>query len=331
MQLSFSKVCSIANAVKDPKVHSTLKNVIQNPIAQKAFALASSKDALLRQSIPFRDPSGSNVSYSNEPKANYSASKTLATKGILVANDVDQIMKLTVKPSKDSFYSQLTEKDPFRLNFVYIIIGQYTDLTILVTITKILKHSTYIYLSFPPQIPTSHGSNVETKLVDIDEDRSQATSCAELCNWKMPPERPPPPKTRFNSDISGTSNFNYLSSTNEPNAIVKYPYRAVNVDELSCKPNDIVILKKEVDEEWIFAMNTRTGESGIVPLTFLQIQVPLVPNITSLQSQSFERVYSTTNNTRNYINFPSKARALFDYGTAIEGDLNVSQLKQFIF
>ena len=33
----------------------------------------------------------------------------------------------------------------------------------------------------------------------------------------------------------------------------------------------------QVDDQWIYALNTRTGGSGIVPIVFLNIKVPLVP------------------------------------------------------
>uniref|UniRef100_A0A915AVK1 SH3 domain-containing protein n=1 Tax=Parascaris univalens TaxID=6257 RepID=A0A915AVK1_PARUN len=121
---------------------------------------------------------------------------------------------------------------------------------------------------------------------------------------KIPPARPPPPKRRSSTAPA--------SPTNEPHALVKYPYKATQFDELTCQPNDVVLLKKEVDEQWIYALNTRTGEHGIVPIVFLDIKVPLVPtqtsNTMSGAASSIERSETT-------------ARALYDYDTGITGDL----------
>lgn len=36
------------------------------------------------------------------------------------------------------------------------------------------------------------------------------------------------------------------SLKNEPYAIAKYPFNSAHFDELSCQPNDIIILKKQV-------------------------------------------------------------------------------------
>lgn len=59
---------------------------------------------------------------------------------------------------------------------------------------------------------------------------------------KQPPIRPPPPKVKQRS----CSTIPSPSPTNEPHAIVRYPYKAAHVDELTCEPDDVVILKKEV-------------------------------------------------------------------------------------
>ncbi|VDK17275.1 unnamed protein product [Anisakis simplex] len=128
---------------------------------------------------------------------------------------------------------------------------------------------------------------------------------------KIPPARPPPPKA---NKWSGSNRLS-TTPTNEPHAIVKYPYKASQFDELSCQPNDVVILKKEVDDQWIYALNTRTGEHGILPIVFLDIKIPLVPtqkaNLITQQISSLQRRETTT----------ATARALYDYDSAVEGDL----------
>uniref|UniRef100_A0A1I7SQW6 SH3 domain-containing protein n=1 Tax=Bursaphelenchus xylophilus TaxID=6326 RepID=A0A1I7SQW6_BURXY len=154
------------------------------------------------------------------------------------------------------------------------------------------------------------------------------------------PARPPPPRasqnstpTEFNSGWGSTSapsfsssNPSYGSRTTEPHAVVRYPYKAAHSDELSCEPNDTVILKNAVDDQWVQGLNTRTGESGIVPLNFLDIMVPLAP-----ASNGFSASAGYGNSSSGYggsstATSPSgdKAvvRALYDYHSDVEGDLN---------
>lgn len=106
---------------------------------------------------------------------------------------------------------------------------------------------------------------------------------------KAPPARPPPPKLGSRS-IPNLSSFSHSSKSEqitEPHATVKYPYKSDKYDELNCDANDTVLLKREVDDQWIFATNTRTGQSGIVPISFLNINVPLVPTASSMPTPSF--------------------------------------------
>ena len=58
---------------------------------------------------------------------------------------------------------------------------------------------------------------------------------------KQAPKRPPPPK--LNSNRASTSP---IAGPTEPHAVVRYPYKSAHSDELSCQPDDVVILKKEV-------------------------------------------------------------------------------------
>lgn len=135
--------------------------------------------------------------------------------------------------------------------------------------------------------------------------------------------RPPPPKKMIASQSNPTissilkqTHFSPPLATNEPHAIVRYPYKAANPEELTCEPEDHVLLKKEVDDQWIYATNTRTGESGIVPLLFLLIKVPLAP--TQSSNSNFLSI-----NRRNRQMLDVVAKALYDYDTGVKGDLKV--------
>ncbi|KIH58591.1 SH3 domain protein [Ancylostoma duodenale] len=82
---------------------------------------------------------------------------------------------------------------------------------------------------------------------------------------KHPPARPPPVSPTKDSAVSPS----------QPHAIVKYSFTGSQSDELSCAAGDVVVLKRGVDEQWIYGMNSRTGANGIIPLSFLDIRVPL--------------------------------------------------------
>lgn len=49
---------------------------------------------------------------------------------------------------------------------------------------------------------------------------------------------------------------------NRAHALARYPYKAAHVDELSFEPGDTLLLEREVDNDWVAAVNTRTGLSG---------------------------------------------------------------------
>ncbi|TKR68698.1 hypothetical protein L596_030943 [Steinernema carpocapsae] len=153
-------------------------------------------------------------------------------------------------------------------------------------------------------------------------------TCAPAsCFAKKPaPARPPPPKFKNSQSHPNLNQMGGSSSPNifEPHAIVKYPYKAAHKDELTCQPNDVVLLQREVDEQWVYALNTRSGQRGIVPLVFLTVKVPLVPEsknswgdnsvgsmATSFEGLSFGGGYKTA----------KTARAIYDYSSPVQGDL----------
>ncbi|CAJ0941172.1 unnamed protein product, partial [Mesorhabditis belari] len=109
----------------------------------------------------------------------------------------------------------------------------------------------------------------------------------QLSPKKSTPARPPP------------ANRGQISPTNDPYAVVLYPFTGSQFDELSCDAGDKVLLKREVDDQWIYGMNTRTGQHGIMPLSYLDVKVPLVP-------------------TQKGANVTT---ALYDYTTGVDGDL----------
>lgn len=72
----------------------------------------------------------------------------------------------------------------------------------------------------------------------------------------------------------------------EPHGVVKYPYKTDKYDEVNCDPGDTILLKKEIDDQWIYGTNTRTGHSGILPISFLHVKIPLAPTQTATKQNS---------------------------------------------
>ncbi|EYC06649.1 hypothetical protein Y032_0074g815 [Ancylostoma ceylanicum] len=114
--------------------------------------------------------------------------------------------------------------------------------------------------------------------------------------------------------LAGFANFIYQSllcsshasvpvSPTQPHAIVKFSFTGSQSDELSCAAGDVVVLKRDVDEQWIYGMNSRTGANGIIPLSFLDIRVPLTSGFSATATGTI-------------------ATAIYDYQSNTPGDLS---------
>jgi hypothetical protein len=108
-------------------------------------------------------------------------------------------------------------------------------------------------------------------------------------------------------------------------AIAKYPYRGAHVDELSFESGDTLLLEREVDDQWVSAVNGRTGLSGIVPISFLDIRIPLAPTSTVPPRQQNIPLPPIPKTTAPSMSSEKQVmRALYDYQSNVDGDLNVN-------
>uniref|UniRef100_A0A1I7X2I2 SH3 domain-containing protein n=1 Tax=Heterorhabditis bacteriophora TaxID=37862 RepID=A0A1I7X2I2_HETBA len=140
---------------------------------------------------------------------------------------------------------------------------------------------------FPPISSSTFHSTIISKTQGL-----QINTSEQRTNHYKPPHPVVP---------SHKSPVNSTFVRNEAHAIVKYPFTAKQFDELTSEIGDTVILKKEVDDQWLYGMNNRTGSHGIIPVSFLEIKVPL-----STKSPSNSAVIAT---------------ALYDYHSETPGDL----------
>ncbi|CAG9538539.1 unnamed protein product [Cercopithifilaria johnstoni] len=127
-----------------------------------------------------------------------------------------------------------------------------------------------------------------------------------------------PPSRDYASDISpktshNLSQFNFASETNtftdanqekQPHGYAKFGFLASHFDELSAEPLDMIILEKKVDDQWVYGLNKRTGQKGIMPLLYIDVKIPLPTALISSTCQ-----------------VPFYAIALFDFDSSVSGDL----------
>uniref|UniRef100_A0A1I7ZK87 SH3 domain-containing protein n=1 Tax=Steinernema glaseri TaxID=37863 RepID=A0A1I7ZK87_9BILA len=149
-----------------------------------------------------------------------------------------------------------------------------------------------------------------------------------VTSQKVRPARPPPPKfvnSHSHPNLNTVGQDPTSLKIREPHAIVKYPYKAAHKDELSCQPNDVVILQREVDDQWVFASNIRSGQRGIVPMSFLSVNIPLVPGDKTNTVDRSSEILTSSFDGLSMVHWSKSssrmARALYDYKSPVQGDL----------
>uniref|UniRef100_A0A915PMX3 SH3 domain-containing protein n=1 Tax=Setaria digitata TaxID=48799 RepID=A0A915PMX3_9BILA len=94
--------------------------------------------------------------------------------------------------------------------------------------------------------------------------------------------------------------FTDMDQEVQPHGYAKFQFLASHFDELSAEPFDRIILEKKVDDQWVYALNKRTGAKGIIPLLYIDVKIPLPPSTFQM---------------------PFYVRALFDFDSNVAGDL----------
>ncbi|VDM19451.1 unnamed protein product [Wuchereria bancrofti] len=124
-----------------------------------------------------------------------------------------------------------------------------------------------------------------------------------------------PPSQDYASDINSKivgkfaamPKANAFMATNQeeqPYGYAKFQFLASHFDELSAEPSDMIILEKKVDDQWVYALNKRTGQKGIMPLLYIDVKIPLPTSLASSASQ-----------------IPYRVIALYDFDSSVSGDL----------
>ncbi|CAB3402459.1 unnamed protein product [Caenorhabditis bovis] len=115
---------------------------------------------------------------------------------------------------------------------------------------------------------------------------------------------PPPPPHHSTRSAPISSAITYQS--NAPHGIAQYSYYPAQSDEISLTVGDKVLLKKKIDDQWVYGENTTNGQTGIVPLAYLQVIVPLADVAPSYTQTASSQIYAT---------------AIYDYNSGQPGDL----------
>ncbi|VDO42417.1 unnamed protein product, partial [Onchocerca flexuosa] len=147
------------------------------------------------------------------------------------------------------------------------------------------KTPTSIYPSLPPLRDNVYNSDYKT-----------------TDNFTVTPNQPISQNFSQPNFTSETNAFTSVNQEEQPHGHAKFRYLASCFDELSAEPFDMIILEKKVDDQWVYALNKRTGKKGIIPLLYIDVKIPL-PTVLSTPQ------------------IPFHALALFDFDSNVSGDL----------
>uniref|UniRef100_A0AC34PW85 SH3 domain-containing protein n=1 Tax=Panagrolaimus sp. JU765 TaxID=591449 RepID=A0AC34PW85_9BILA len=325
---SFSNTKSLFESLNKPQVRSVVVNVAKNPTVQRA-TIAAAKDERV-QSFAIRAAKDPEI---RQTASNYVQSP--AGRGTIreMAKEFESKPLMGFAPPSPNAPSQPTTN----WNNQSSLTPQREQLYPSLTGDSSWNKSSRFSNDF------SHSQNRPRSTEPDPSFNALVDELFPIQPKKQAPARPPPPKLGSKSvtNLSAISNsaHSFEPTILDPHGVAKYPYKTDKHDELNCEPGDTILLKREVDDQWIFGTNTKTGRSGIVPINFLHIKIPLVPTASresnivpswdaSPETPTFyggNNVSSMSHSTSAYTGFMSSgrhiARALYDYESNVEGDL----------
>ncbi|KAK6100384.1 SH3 domain family protein [Brugia pahangi] len=149
------------------------------------------------------------------------------------------------------------------------------------------KAPTSVYPSLPPS--QDYASDINSKTAD-----KFAVMPSQSISYDI-----------FQSNFASEANaFMTTNQEQQPYGYAKFQFLASHFDELSAEPSDMIVLEKKVDDQWVYALNKRTGQKGIMPLLYIDVKIPLPTSLTSSTSQ-----------------IPYRVIALYDFDSSVSGDL----------
>ncbi|CAI2348565.1 unnamed protein product [Caenorhabditis sp. 36 PRJEB53466] len=121
----------------------------------------------------------------------------------------------------------------------------------------------------------------------------------------------PPPVPRHNSSVPS---YTTTPNITTPHGIAVFEYTPSLPDEMALRVGDTVLLSKKVDDQWLYGENQNTRSFGIIPVSYLDIKIPLKEAFSAPPSRP-----SAPSGSSGAI-----ATALYDYNSAEIGDLSFS-------
>ncbi|KAI6188502.1 hypothetical protein M3Y98_00361800 [Aphelenchoides besseyi] len=302
----FANAKSMFESLNSPALRNGISQLAKNPLAQRAAASIAKNDAARTAMV--------NASYAaatgREPDALTSKVAHGSIMGMVKQFENKPIMGMGSATSPTNLNAggdHLSQHSASSFSFDQKVEPSYNTLTAIDP------------FEYPPQLPSSQSNDYANRSKSSEPFSYGGFSAYEK---KPAPSRPPPPRSMSNS----WSNPNIASPveqlTNQAHGIAKYPYCASQADEVNCDPGDTLLLDYEVDDQWVHATNTRTGASGILPVNFLDIRIPLAPKPSN--TLNFTSSATTPASTTGYSSWGNKQlmKAIYDFQSDVSGDLN---------
>uniref|UniRef100_A0A0N4Z1W7 SH3 domain-containing protein n=1 Tax=Parastrongyloides trichosuri TaxID=131310 RepID=A0A0N4Z1W7_PARTI len=360
---NFSNAKTLFNNLSQPQTKTTISNAVKSPFLQKAVisgvqneevrenVVNVAKDEKFKQQLADiikqfdKSPSISNTSTSimtTTPKStlpshnslnNYNQQKSLLDTsnpmdGIYNYTTTNYINKPNILPKPSTMSESSSSKKNGNMSIDDLLFGNITEET----------------KKPPPNRPpppkkksiTSSSSSYSNGFNFYEQQHEPVRDIRTTLNE---PFNPYCPTNKYGPGLAALEKNLCTSpepTMTEPYAVAIYPYIPNHFDEVGCDINDIIILIKEIDEYWVQGRNYRTGNSGIIPLNYLKIKLPLAPVTKNSESPYSSSGYGSSNSlSPKSQNSPTKCisssndtmivcTALYDYNSSYEGDLKFS-------
>ncbi|KAI6239063.1 hypothetical protein M3Y99_00609200 [Aphelenchoides fujianensis] len=279
----FANAKSLFESFNTPAVRNGLSQLAKNPLAQRAAVSIAKNDAARTAAV--------------------NAAQTAAT-----GREPDPFVSKMAHGSIASMVKQFEDKPVMRMgaaanghtrgaasHFDQKVEPSYNSLTAIDP------------FEYPPQLPSTFDNRSKSS-----EPFGYGGFCARKKSGSLPPAAARRSATR--GPIPNIASP-VEPLTNQAHGVAKYPYRPSQSDELSVDPGDTLA----VDDQWVHATNTRTGASGILPVNFIDVKIPLAPQPSTLRfapsAAAAPATVSTTWTNKQVM------KAVYDFDSGVDGDL----------
>uniref|UniRef100_A0A0N5BUY4 SH3 domain-containing protein n=1 Tax=Strongyloides papillosus TaxID=174720 RepID=A0A0N5BUY4_STREA len=366
---SFNNAKMLFNSLSQPQTRTTLVNAVKTPVVQKAVIAGAQNDQVRESAVAmggkvakdekFKQQLADIIKHFDKSTAITSINNTnnISSKSCLMSSSNTSTNNYS-QPISPEPLDPFTNSNTGNINHTYSQLLSTTATNNIMstpksssmTIDDILfgdiaqnkktapnrppppkkKLNSISTPSYSSELDCYEQQQQQTNFYHQEQGRDYHSTLVEPFNPYCPSNKYGPGLAALEKNLRGSPDIHIT----EPYAVAIYPYKPNHFDEIPCEVNDIIILIREIDEYWVEGRNHRTGVSGIIPLNYLQIKLPLAP-VTSSESPYYSSGYGSTSSLSPKGNdFPGKVvdgsnidndiivcTALYDYDSNIEGDL----------